>query len=126
MTKELKNLLKKKSKVWNTYLGAKSFSNWTFYKKTCNSVTNAVKIAKINFEYKLIDDLHDNQNSFWKYVRLTQKTREDVADLRTCKKGIYAMTSMSKASVLNSFFASIFIEENMNAIPTQKFMYRVN
>ena len=104
MTKELKNLLKKKSKVWNTYLGAKSFSNWTFYKKICNSETNAVKIAKINFEYKLIDDLHDNQKAFWKYVRLTQKTREDVADLRTCKKGIYAMTSMSKANVLNSFF----------------------
>ena len=124
--KELKNLVKKKTKVWNTYLGAKSFSNWTFYMKICNSMPNAVKIAKINFEYKLVDDLRDNPKAFWKYVRLTQKTKENVADLRTCKKGIYAMTSVSKANVLNSFFANIFTEENMKLFPTQKFaMYRV-
>ena len=33
MTKELKNHVKKKTKVWNTYLAAKSFSNWTFKKR---------------------------------------------------------------------------------------------
>ena len=102
MTKELKKLAKKKTKVWSTCLGAKSFSNWTLYKKICNSVANAVKIAKTNFEYKLVDDLRDNPKAFWKYVRITQKTKENVANLRTCKKGICAMTSMSKANVLNS------------------------
>ena len=64
MTKELKNLVKKKTKVWNTYLGAKSFYNWTFYKMICNSVTNAVKIPKINFEYKLVDDMRENPKAF--------------------------------------------------------------
>ena len=116
MTKELKNIAKKKSKVWNTYLGVKSFSNWTFYKKTHNK-------QKINFEYKLVDNMRDNLKSFWKYVRLTQKTKENVADLRTCKKGIHAMTSVSKANVLNSFFASIFTEENMNNIPNPEICY---
>ena len=103
MTKELKNLAKKKTKVWNTYLGAKSFSNGTFHKKIRNSVTNVIKISKINFEYNFVDDLRDNPKAFWKYVRLTQKMKENVADLRTCKKGIYAKTSVSKANVLNSF-----------------------
>ena len=78
MTKELKNLVKKKTKVWNIYLGAKSFSHRTFHKKICNSVTNAVKIAKINYEYKLVDYIHDNPKDFWKYVRLTQKTKENI------------------------------------------------
>ena len=109
MTKELKNLVKKKTKVWNTYFGAKSFSNWTFY-EICKSVTNAVKIANINFEYKLVDDMRDNPKAFWKYVRLTQKTKENVADLRTCKKGIYAMTSVSKATILNSFLLAFSLK----------------
>ena len=53
MTKELKNLVKKKTKVWNTYLGAKSFSNWNFYRKIRNSVTNAVKIARLTLNTNL-------------------------------------------------------------------------
>ena len=100
----MKNRVNKKPKVWNTYLGAKSFSNWTFYKKIRNSMTNAAKITKINFEYNLVDDLRDNPKAFRKFVRLTQKTKENVADLRTCKMSIYAMTSVSKANVLNRFF----------------------
>ena len=108
---------KEKTKMWNTYLGAKSFSNLTLYTKICNSVTNAVKIAKINLEYKLVDDMRDNLKAFLKYVRLTQKTKENEADLRNCKNGIYAITSVSKAKILNNFFDRIFTEENMNAIP---------
>ena len=71
MTKELKNHVKKNTKVWNTYLGAKSFSNWTFYEKIRNCVTNAFKIARINFQYKLVDDMRNNPKASWKYVRLT-------------------------------------------------------
>ena len=63
MAKELK---KKKTKVWNTYLGAKSFSNWAFYMKINNRVTNVAKIAKINFEYKLVDDMSGNPKAFLK------------------------------------------------------------
>ena len=64
MTKELKNLVKKKTKVWNTYLGAKSSSKWTICKKILNSVTNVAKLARINFEYKLVDDMRDNLKAF--------------------------------------------------------------
>ena len=95
-TKELKNLAKKKAKELNTYLGTKSFYNWTFYEKIRNSATNAVKVAKINFEYKLVEDMRDNPKAFWKYVRSTHRTKENVADLGTCKKGIYVMTCVSK------------------------------
>ena len=39
-----------KNLAFFTYLGARSYSNWTFYKKICNSVTNVAKVAKINLE----------------------------------------------------------------------------
>ena len=100
MTKELENHVKKKTKAWNTYLGAKSFSNWTFY-KIHTSVTNSAKIAKINCEYKLVHDMIIRRPVG--SVTLTQKTMENVADLRTCKKGIYAKISVNKANILNSF-----------------------
>ena len=74
--KRIEEHCKEKNYGMEYLLGAKPFSNWTFYKKICNSVTNAVKIARINFEYKLIDDLRDNPKAFWKYVRLTQKTKK--------------------------------------------------
>ena len=67
ITRELKNLVKKKTKVWNTYLSVKSFCNLIFYKRIRNCVANDVKIAKINFEYKLVDDMLDNPNAFWKH-----------------------------------------------------------
>ena len=88
-----------------------------------NSVTNAVKIAKINIEYKLVYDIRDNPKAYWKYVRSIQKTKEDVADLRTFKNGIHAKTSVRKANIPNSFFASIFTEENMNTIPNPEICY---
>ena len=75
ITRELKNLVKKKTKVLNTYLSVKSFCNLIFYKRIRNSVTNAVKIAKINFEYKLVGYILDNPKAFWKYVSLTQKSK---------------------------------------------------
>ena len=62
--KRIEEPCKEKTKLWNTYLGAKSFSYWTFYKKIRNSVTNAVKIANINIEYKLVNDLRDNPKAF--------------------------------------------------------------
>ena len=68
----MKNLVKK-TKAWNTYLGAKSFSNWTLYKKICNSVTNAIKISKINFAYKLFDDIHDNPKGFFEVFHINSK-----------------------------------------------------
>ena len=67
--------------------------------------------------------MHDNPKAFWKYVRSSQKTKENVAGLRSCKKCIYAKTSVSKANVINSFLASISTEENMNAIPNPEICY---
>ena len=67
ITRELKNLVRKKTKVLNTYLSVKSLRNLIFYKRIRISVTNDVKIAKINFEYQPIDDMLDNPNAFWKY-----------------------------------------------------------
>ena len=64
MTKELKILVKKKTMAWNTYLGAKSFSNWTFYLKIHKSVPNAVIVANINFEYKLVHSMCNNPEAF--------------------------------------------------------------
>ena len=61
-------------------------------------MTNADKIAKISFECKLVHDIRDNPKAFWKYVRSTQKNKENVADLSTCKRGIHANTSVSKAN----------------------------
>ena len=75
ITRELKNLAKKKTKVLNTYWSVKSFCNLIFHRRIRNSVTNAVKIAKIIFEYKLVDDMLDNPNAFWKYVSLAQKSK---------------------------------------------------
>ena len=65
-------------------------------------MTNAVKIAKINYEYKLVDDKLDNPKDFWWYVRSTQMTKENVADLRNCKLGIYAKTIVTKAQKVQS------------------------
>ena len=64
---------------------------------------NAVKIARINLEYKLVDDMRDNPKAFWKYARSTQSSKENVADLRTCIEGIYAKTSVCKANILDTF-----------------------
>ena len=40
--KRIEEPARKKTKVWNTYLSAKSFYNWTLYDKIRYSLTNVV------------------------------------------------------------------------------------
>ena len=47
ITRELKNLAKKKTKVLNTYLSVKSFCDLIFHRRIRNSVTNAVKSQRL-------------------------------------------------------------------------------
>ena len=66
--------------------------------------------------------MRDNMIAFWKYVRSNQKVKENMPDLSTCKKGIYAKTGVSKANILNSFFC-IFTEEKLNTINNPEICY---
>ena len=39
------------------------------------------------------------------------------------QNGFYTLTRVTKASIIDSFFVSIFTEENLNAIPNQEIGY---
>ena len=91
-------------------------------------------LSKTDHDYKALDVLHkiwgfitDEQHivsnigrhpkSFWRYINLHIKTRSGIDSIQ-CPDGSIAISDQEKAELLNSYFASVFTDENLASFPS--------
>ena len=67
-------------------------------------------------ESQLVSDIKTNPRAFWKYSNTRLKTKPRVSDLRDTS-GTLVSNGEEKATVLNTFFASVFTSEDLESIP---------
>ena len=86
------------------------------YARDRNQTRWEVKRAVRDYEKKLAYEAKQNPKAFYKYASSKLKTRAKIPDLfkpdESCTN-----TDRDKAEVLNDFFSSVFIEEDLSSMP---------
>ena len=90
----------------------------TKYTKARNQVKCECRRAERDFEIKLALESKQNPKAFYRYAQSKLKTRSAIAQLMQ-NDGSLRTSDKDKASVLNSFFTSVFTREDMTNMPEQ-------
>src|SRR6267154_208483 len=123
MTKDAKKQRKNKVRMWKRYKEDKSYNNLVEYKLALNRAASSHKTAKANFESKLAMNIKTNPKAFYNYFRSKSKTKEKVGPFKD-ENGSVISNSNGMCKVLNNYFSSIFISENVEKIPEAKSVYK--
>ena len=114
-------IIRKKRRLWKEYKKSKDHAQYLAYKKVEKTVKDSVRKAKKKFEQKLAKDAKKNPKSFWSYLKSKTANRQSVGPL---KDGGTLITEDDKqAEVLNTFFTSVFTEEDLVNLPSMDPLY---
>ena len=83
------------------------------YKEALNLATTEIRKSKTTFEKKLASNIKKN---FYAYVRSKQKVRDKVGPLEN-NSGSIISDGFQMAEVLNEYFSSVFITEDISSLP---------
>ena len=116
MTKEALRLRKSKNKHWNKYKISKSLRDHAKFKESRDKLRTTTRKLREQFELQITAGVKTKPKPFWKYVSSRLKTRLDIPTLSLPNKE-KAVTALEKAEALNTYFSSVFTEENKSIIP---------
>jgi hypothetical protein len=68
-----------------------------------------------NFEKNIGKNAKKNPKTFFLYASSKCKSKDSISDLKVDQRKI--SSDEGKANVLNQFFSSVFIDEDLNSIP---------
>ena len=116
LTNKLVAKTKAKNSAFKKYRSSRSSEDYVKYAKARNQVKWECRKAVRDFEKKIAQESKTNPKAFYKYAGSKLKTRSGVADLLK-PDGTTATTNKDKANTLNSFFTSVFTNENTSNLP---------
>ena len=115
MNKNTLRKIRKKKKLWKNYRKSQEYEDYLAFKKLENEVKKNVRKAKKDFEKKLAKNSKANPRSFYKYVNSKKSNRENVGPLKC--NNVIIDDDKNMADVLNNFFGSVFVKEDLNNVP---------
>lgn len=116
LTRYAQNAQNKKHKLWKRYRSTKNQEDYMTYKAAQNIATRELRLARKNFEKKLADNIKTDPKSFYSYTRSKMRTKDKVGPLIDADGHVITDDKIA-ASQLNSFFTSVFTNENIEDMP---------
>ena len=118
LTRKCLKLIRKKYRFFKRWKETNlTYDKDVYYEARDRSDKN-VKMSIRNHEKNLTKNLKENPKKFWKYVNSKLKRNTGIPNLKKSKNTNDLTSSDSeKADVLNSFFISVFTEEDLNSVP---------
>ncbi len=111
--------IKEKSRVkWQLYKEMRqhrSEENRNKYARIKNQVKWEVRKAVKQYEKKIAQESKTNPKAFYKYAKSKLKCKSQIPDINFADST--ATSDREKADVLNQFFSSVFIQEDLTSIP---------
>ena len=83
----------------------------------CNKVKAMTRKSIKAFEKSITDKVKSNPKAFWKYANSKQTCKIKIGDF-IADNGSIIDSDDEKVDLLNSFFTSVFTEEDLSNIPT--------
>ena len=116
MTTDALRLKDKKNRLWKRYLQTKSAYDHQAFKQCKNNLRNLTRNLRADFENNIANEIKGKPKCYWKYVKSKVKTKERIPTLRNAD-GSLSVSATEKAESLNSYFISVFVEEDLVNIP---------
>ena len=112
-------LRKKKRELWAQYRRSEHIVDYVRYTHSRNQLRKMTRALRKSFEEKLVKDLKNQPKAFWKYTNSRIKTKAGIDALRT-ESGALVNRPRDKADILNMFFSSVFIKEDLTTLPSME------
>ena len=116
MNGQAMQLWRKKASLWRTSIQTKQPIDYARYAICRNTLRSLTRQLRASFEEELAANIKHNPERFWQYTNSHLKTKSRVEELRD-EMGAVASTDEDNAQMLNRFFTSIFIAEDLDFIP---------
>ena len=119
----LQNKLRLKRTAFKTFKKFPTQINYNTYAKYRNQVKKEARKAKINKEVSVARNAKTNPKEFYKYINCKLKPKDNIPNL-VKDDSTLTVNDYEKCKVLNSFFSSVFTNEDTSNIPD--FEYKTN
>lgn len=122
MTNDIKVIINRKRKAYAKYKSSKSDNDFRHYIATKRHCERAVKKAKRNLEISISQQSKTNPKKFYQYIRSKKTVKDKVGPIKDVNSRLVS-DSKNMAEILNSFFHSVFITEDVSALPNVNYMF---
>ena len=118
INRSIKSHMKKRKKLYNTAKQLNTEEAWVNYRKSRNEVNNMLKAAHEEYRSRILDtSFSGHKRQFWKYIRTMKKNTSSIPTL--ISNGFILTNAKDKATVLNSYFQSVFTIEDLTNVPNK-------
>ena len=114
------SIIKQKRDAYRQYLLTKNEKDYLHYVKKRNQTKSACRKTVREFEKSLAKNVKNNPKAFYSYAKSKTKAKENIPVLID-DNNENATTDLSKAEMLNSFFASVFNDSALPSDPPVEF-----
>ena len=121
MNKNIMRQIRKKRRLWKWYKTTRDFADHQAYLEAQKAVARVVRAAKMKLERKLAKNFKKNPRQFYSHLNAHTKSRSQIGPLLS-DQGHQVSDSKGMCDILNSFFASVFTDEDTTSIPVPRQM----
>ena len=116
MTTDALRLKNKKNRLWKRYVQTKSLYDHLAFTQCKNKLRKLTRNLRTRYETSIANAIKNKPKVFWRYVNSKLKTRETIPSLKNAD-GSISVTPREKAESLNSYFSSVFVNEDLANVP---------
>jgi len=119
LTQKVLRCIKSKHKLWRKWKNHDDYMDHLAYKKQANKARKAVRLAKKEFERKIAQNIKNDSKSFYTYTKSKSKSKPSIGPLIDSNEQLVC-TDKEMSDLLNTYFASVFTNENLEQLPAVK------
>jgi len=124
VTRESKKARVKKKKAWNNYVkSGKDKKLYEEYQVKLKQSKSENTRAKLNYERRLAENIKKDSKSFYAYVNSKRTTSNKIGPLQDSQSHL-VVDDKGVSNLLNEYFSSVFVEEDVNTIPEPRCKYQ--
>ena len=113
-------LIRRKRRLWKWYKTTRDFAEYQAYIDAQKAVVRVVRAAKKKLGRKLTNNIKKNPRQFYSHLNSHTKSRSQIGPLLSDQRH-QVSDSKRMCDILNSFFSSVFKDEDTanNPVPRQ-------
>ena len=117
MTNDIKLLINRKKKAYNKYKRSKLDGDYTCYVAAKRCCEKEVRKSKRNLEINISQQAKLNPKKFYQYIRSKKTIKDKIGPIKDVNNKLVG-DNKNMAEILNTFFQSVFIREDISSLPS--------